>query len=95
MQRVFAPIFASLALAATLPAQDAAAAYRCDNPGDIGDRRACAYAAQGPDALRRFIERTRGIYILDYRDYVQPAKVATRTRRATGAAASRAKASRG
>ena len=45
------------------------AADRCANPNGSVDQRACAMAAAGPEALRRFIERTRGIYILYYYDY--------------------------
>jgi len=46
------------------------AADRCANPNGSVEQRACAMAAAGPDTLRRFIERTRGIYILYYYDYV-------------------------
>ena len=72
MKPAIAPLFASVALAGILCAPSAFAAYRCDNPAGIADRRACAYAAQGPDALRRFIERTRAVYGLYYWDYVRP-----------------------
>ena len=45
------------------------AADRCASPSSSVDQRACAMAAAGPEALRRFIERTRGIYLLYYYDY--------------------------
>lgn len=48
------------------------AAYRCDVPRVGPEARACAMARQGPDELRRFIERTRSIYGLYFYDYVQP-----------------------
>ena len=58
-------IFATLAFAPLT----AHAADRCANPNGSVDQRACAVAAAGPEALRRFIERTRGIYGLYYYDY--------------------------
>jgi len=45
-----------------------AQAHRCDNPAPGGEARACAADAQGADALRRFVERTRMIYNLYYFD---------------------------
>ena len=56
--------------AAILPAP-ALAAHRCDTPHSTIDQRACAKAAEGPDALRRFVERTRTIYALYYFDYAR------------------------
>jgi hypothetical protein len=47
----------------------ASAAGKCDNPRGVVEQRACSMAAAGPDALRRFIQRTRGIYQLHYPDY--------------------------
>lgn len=55
-----------------LTAGSARAEYRCDHPEHIADRRACEYAQQSPDALRRFIERTQSIYGLYFNDYVRP-----------------------
>lgn len=43
-------------------------AHRCDAPAPGGEARACAADAQGADALRRFVERTRMIYGLYYFD---------------------------
>jgi hypothetical protein len=45
-----------------------AQAHRCDNPAPGGEARACAADAQGADALRRFVARTRMIYGLYYFD---------------------------
>ena len=41
------------------------------SPSGSVDIRACAMAAAGPDTLRRFVERTRGIYTLYYWDYIR------------------------
>ena len=62
---------AGLVLAAA-PLLSAHAANRCDVPQAGPDARACAAAAQAPTELRRFIERTRAIYGLSYRDYARP-----------------------
>jgi len=62
---------ASLAALSVLPLT-AQAEDRCANPNGSIEQRACAMAAAGPDTLRRFIERTRGIYILYYYDYARP-----------------------
>jgi hypothetical protein len=66
-------VLASLAVALAAAAPPASAMNRCDNPGDVGARRACAYAAQGPEELRRFVERTQSVYRLYYWDYAQTA----------------------
>jgi hypothetical protein len=50
----------------------AQAEYRCDSPKSSIELRACAIAAQGPDALRRFVYRTSSIYGLYYFDFVRP-----------------------
>ncbi|MEP6678348.1 MAG: hypothetical protein ABJB78_03555 [Betaproteobacteria bacterium] len=63
-----AVILAALALT-PLAAQ---AKDRCAAPNGSIEHRACAMAAAGPEALRRFIERTRGIYQLYYFDYMRP-----------------------
>ncbi len=62
---------AGLMLAAA-PMLSAQAAYRCDVPRAGPEARACAMAAQGPEALRWFIERTRSVYGLYYYDYAKP-----------------------
>ena len=56
---------AILASACSVPAY----AVDCNNPRGSVETRACAKAKEGPDALRRFIDRTRMIYALDYQDY--------------------------
>lgn len=43
---------------------------RCDAPRSPADRRACEAAREGPQALRRFIWRTQGIYGLHFGDYM-------------------------
>ncbi len=63
---------ASLAALSVLPLT-AHAEYRCASPSGSIEQRACAMAAAGPDALRRFVERTRNIYLLYYYDYARPA----------------------
>jgi len=49
----------------------ALAANKCANPQGSVERRACAMSAAGPEALRRFIYRTRGIYNLYYPDFAR------------------------
>lgn len=51
------------------------AAYRCDSPASRVDRVACEMAEQGPDALRRFIERMRPAHSLHFYDYVSDARL--------------------
>ncbi|HJU23721.1 MAG TPA: hypothetical protein VJ891_14540, partial [Casimicrobiaceae bacterium] len=87
LTRLLASLAGCLAIVgcATLPpTRPVATGYRCDNPQGSVDRRACEMAAQGPEALRRFVERTRGIYELYYWDYIRTptrgASVATSTR---------------
>jgi hypothetical protein len=70
MKRVIGMVSASIAVAAVLVAPSASAAYRCDDPQGVGEQRACAKAAEGPVEVRRFVERTRGIYGLYYADFV-------------------------
>lgn len=43
--------------------------YRCDEPKSALDQRVCAIAKQGPNELRRFIQRTQPIYQLYFFDY--------------------------
>jgi hypothetical protein len=64
-------VAASLAVLAFAP-MVAHAADRCANPNGSVEERACAMAAQGPEALRRFAERTRGIYNIYFFDFVRP-----------------------
>jgi hypothetical protein len=63
------------ALAATV-CIGAHAEYRCDGQPLPEEKRACELAKQGPDELRRFVDRTRGIYGLYFYDYVRDADVA-------------------
>jgi hypothetical protein len=63
---------ASLAALSVLPLT-AHAEYKCASPSGSIEERACAIAATGPDALRRFVERTQNIYLLYYYDYARPA----------------------
>jgi hypothetical protein len=50
------------------------AEYRCKAPPTAQDARACELAkTAGPDALRRFIQRTSSIYGLYFYDYVADA----------------------
>jgi hypothetical protein len=62
----------SLLAATAFVPLSALAEYKCDNPTHQIDKRACAKAAEGPDALRRFVERTRMIWQLDIWDYSKP-----------------------
>jgi len=49
----------------------AIAEYKCDNALSTIDQRACAKAAEGPDALRSFVSRTKTIWDLYYWDYAR------------------------
>lgn len=60
----------------------ASAQHRCDAPVTAIDQRACAQAAEGPDALRHFVNRTRMILGLDIYDYLrekEPVTVAAKS----------------
>ena len=46
-----------------------ASPVNCAAPAGRDEARACTAAAQGVDELRRFIARTRGIYILYIQDF--------------------------
>jgi hypothetical protein len=54
---------------------EARAEYRCDSPPTSIDARACEKAAEGPAALRQFIQRMRVIESLDFNDYVNEARL--------------------
>jgi len=71
MNRLIIPTAAAMSLLATLAFAPTAAhaKHRCDNPSGSADTRACQKAAEGPDALRSFVLRTRMIYGLYYFDY--------------------------
>ena len=62
------------------------AQHKCDRPVSAIDRRACDQAADGADALRRFVTRTRMIYALDIYDYLRDREPAPGSASATGAA---------
>jgi hypothetical protein len=61
----------AFAAGVAISSTSATAASRCDAPTAPFDQRACAQAAQGPEALRRYVERTRNIYALYYFDYAR------------------------
>ena len=71
MNRLVIPTVAAMSLLATVAFTPTAAdaKHRCDNPSGSADTRACQKAAEGPDALRTFVFRTRMIYGLYYFDY--------------------------
>ena len=73
MKRIYVPtaVAAALLTAIAFAPSAAQADYKCAKPNGSIEQRACAMAAAGPEVLRRFIERTRGIYNLYYWDYVQ------------------------
>jgi hypothetical protein len=62
---VVAALLAVIALVPTV----SRAENRCDEPRSMIDQRACAKAAEGKDALRNFVSRTRMIWNLYYWDY--------------------------
>ena len=68
--------FAAAALfGATLSTTGVAGEYKCNRPHTSIDQRACDAAAQGPDALRRFIQRMRVIESLSFSDYMTDAQL--------------------
>jgi len=60
--------------ALALIATQAHAEFKCDAPGAHVDRVACEKAKEGPQALRRYIERIRVIESLEFSDYVSEAQ---------------------
>ncbi|HEY1436270.1 MAG TPA: hypothetical protein VGG82_02090 [Casimicrobiaceae bacterium] len=73
MKRIYVPtaVAAALLTAIAFAPSTAQAGYKCAKPNGSIEQRACAMAAAGPEVLRRFIERTRGIYNLYYWDYLR------------------------
>jgi hypothetical protein len=73
MKRFYIPAAAAAVLLAAIAFAPSAAQadYKCARPNGSVQQRACEMAAAGPDVLRRFIQRTRGIYNLYFWDYVQ------------------------
>jgi hypothetical protein len=63
----------AITLFAALICSSASAQYRCVEPPTDLDRRACEAAQQGPEALRRFIQRVRMVESLHFDDYVNKA----------------------
>jgi hypothetical protein len=63
----------AIAAVATIVSATARAEYRCNSSALPEEKRACELVKQGPDALRRFIDRTRTIYALYFYDYVTEA----------------------
>jgi len=62
---------------AIAPLVSANAENRCDSEQGVGpDAKACAAAARSSTDLRRYVERTRGVYGLYYWDYAKPHKAA-------------------
>ena len=86
LRHTLSALLASVAFAGT-----AHAAYLCDDPPSPIDKRACAAAEQGPDALRRFIDRIKPVHNLYFYDYVNEARlVAWREAEARAMAADKA-----
>lgn len=61
---------AMLSGAALFGGNTACAEYRCDPPPSEIDRAACTKAAEGPEALRQYIQRMRSVATLYFYDYV-------------------------
>jgi hypothetical protein len=67
--------YAAVLVAGSISASIAQAQYRCSPISSPVDRAACLAAEQGPDALRRHIERMRAINTpLYFYDYVNEAR---------------------
>jgi uncharacterized protein YecT (DUF1311 family) len=60
--------------ALALVSTQARAEYKCNEPQTTFDRTACEKAKQSPDALRQYIQLTRGIHSLQFSDYVSEAQ---------------------
>jgi hypothetical protein len=58
-----------------LAASAAQATPRCETQDYPFDRIACAKAKEGPDALRRYIDRTRSLYMLSFWDYMSESEL--------------------
>jgi hypothetical protein len=71
MNRTVSKLLPACAFAfAAAVASPAIAAVDCARPAiGTGEVQACRAASQGVDELRRFIQRTRGIYILFIHDF--------------------------
>lgn len=62
--------------ALALLSTQAQAEFKCNSPAVSFDRVACEKAKEGPDALRRYIQRMQGITSLQFSDYVNEAQAA-------------------
>lgn len=63
-----------LALMLAAPAQ-AQETTRCQSPASAVDRVACDKARQGPETLRRFVQRTQPTLMLHFWDYMSPSEL--------------------
>jgi hypothetical protein len=70
MKRCLIELTAAVSMLAATP-MAALAQHLCDSPSGLIDRKACAKAAEGPDALRRFVSRTQALWNLYYWDYAR------------------------
>ena len=52
------------------------AEFKCNSPTWTFDHSACEKAKEGPDALRRYVQRMEGIANLQFSDYVDEARAA-------------------
>lgn len=66
--------FFLLVPALALVSTQARAEFKCHSPPERFDRVACEKAKEGPQALRRYIERIRMIESLEFSDYVSEAQ---------------------
>ena len=62
--------------ALALLSTQARAEFKCNSLAVTFDRVACEKAKEGPDALRQYIQRIRGITSLQFSDYVSEAQAA-------------------
>lgn len=60
--------------ALALVSTQASAEFKCDSPPRQTDRVACEKAKEGPEALRRYIQRMQSIDSLDFSHYVNEAQ---------------------
>jgi hypothetical protein len=78
-KRLTAAATLAAALSLTVFAPGAAhagdATTRCASPASPIDRVACDKARQGPDTLRRFVQRTQPTMMLNFWDYMSPAEL--------------------
>jgi hypothetical protein len=73
---IAACLFAAVASSAWAGENSSSNDSKCSAPNGIGERRACEKAKEGPEALRRFVERTRMIYGLHYWDFAPRTRLA-------------------